>query len=315
MQYGAHGDGKTDDSQAFINAFNSACKATGMSTLVIPAGKTFMVSKVIFSGRCNAKVRIQLEGQIVAPSKANSKAQSYWFTIEYVNGLTIDGNGQGGLDGDGSTWWESGGERPGVQALLFHSCNDLSVSNLRITNSPSSHVSINMCNRTTFSHVSINSPATSPNTDGFDISFSTDIRIENSNIKSGDDCIAVNGGSNFINVTGVTCGPGHGISVGSLGKKRTNDQVSDVHVRNCTFKETQNGARIKTVPGGSGYARHITYDQIILVNVKNSIIIDQYYNDIIPQAGDVSVSDVTYRGFTGTSANDLAIQLNCGSSG
>ncbi|RHN38741.1 putative polygalacturonase [Medicago truncatula] len=60
MQYGAHGDGKTDDSQAFINAFNSACKATGMSTLVIPAGKTFMVSKVIFSGRCNAKVRIQV---------------------------------------------------------------------------------------------------------------------------------------------------------------------------------------------------------------------------------------------------------------
>lgn len=27
------------------------------------------------------------------------------------------------------------------------------------------------------------------------------------------------------------------------------------------------------------------------------------------------MSDVTYRGFTGTSANDLAIQLNCGSSG
>jgi len=29
--------------------------------------------------------------------------------------------------------------------------------------------------------------------------------------------------------------------------------------------------------GGSGYARKITYEWIILENVENSIIIDQYY--------------------------------------
>lgn len=94
----------------------------------------------------------------------------------------------------------------------------------------------------------------------------------------GDDCIAVNDGSTFINATRVTCGPGHGIrfikilsqnmrvfvylyssrisykyefheliSVGSLGRNRTTEKVSDVHVRNCTFTGTTNGARIKTV--------------------------------------------------------------------
>jgi len=29
--------------------------------------------------------------------------------------------------------------------------------------------------------------------------------------------------------------------------------------------------------GGSGYARKITFEEIILQNAKNSIIIDQYY--------------------------------------
>lgn len=37
------------------------------------------------------------------------------------------------------------------------------------------------------------------------------------------------------------------ISVGSLGRNRTTEKVSDVHVRNCTFTGTTNGARIKTV--------------------------------------------------------------------
>ncbi|PNX91951.1 polygalacturonase, partial [Trifolium pratense] len=199
--------------------------------------------------------------------------------------------------------------------LHFHSCNDLSVSNIKITNSPRSHVSVNMCNGATFSHISIDSPPTSPNTDGFDISFSSNILVKDSNIKSGDDCIAINGGSSFINATGVTCGPGHGISVGSLGKTRPNDQVSNVNVRNCTFIGTSNGGRIKTAPGGSGYAKHITFEKIILVNVKNPIIIDQHYLQDMELDTDVSVSDVTYRGVYGTCDGNIAVNLDCSSAG
>ncbi|KEH18030.1 polygalacturonase [Medicago truncatula] len=314
MKYGARGDGKIDDSLAFVRAWNSACKAAEMSTLVIPVGKTFMVSKLSFNGPCtNKHILIQLEGKIVAPSKVHWKAQSYWITVQSVEGLTINGHGRGVLDGDGSTWWQCKScDRPGV--FLFHSCKGLNVSNLSITNSPRSHVAVNMCNGATFSNISINSPGTSPNTDGFDIALSTHIVIHDSNIKSGDDCIAINGGSSFVNATRITCGPGHGISVGSLGKKGSEDKVSNIHVRNCTFNETQNGARIKTIPGGLGYAKHITFEQIILVNVNNPIIIDQEYS-ISHKGANVSVSSVKFQGFTGTSASGLAIQLNCSSSG
>ncbi|CAL5195371.1 unnamed protein product [Lathyrus oleraceus] len=313
MENGAIGDGKTDDSQAFESAWSKACKGGGMSTLVIPSGKTFLVTKVNFNGPCNAKILIQFEGQIVAPPKAGWKGGVYLISIERVNGLTIDGNDQGGVDGDGSTWWDCRNcDRPGV--LYFHACNDLSVNKLKITNSPKCHVSVNQCNHATFSGISIDSPATSPNTDGFDISFSTYVSIQNSNIKAGDDCIAINGGSSFINATGVSCGPGHGISVGSLGKKRQDDRVSNVYVRNCTFIGTQNGARIKTVLGGTGFAKNITYEQIILQNVRNPIFIDQAYDARVDDTS-LLVSSVTYRGFTGTSSCVFAINLNCSSSG
>jgi len=39
------------------------------------------------------------------------------------------------------------------------------------------------------------------------------------------------------------------------------------------------------IQGGSGYARKITYEGIILENVKNSIIIDQYYGLKDPKKG------------------------------
>ena len=91
----------------------------------------------------------------------------------------------------------------------------------------------------------------------------------------------MNNGTSNINITGVTCGPGHGIryryiiiieiwfswwnfstvksvlfslscgcefSVGSLGEKGAYEMVEQVHVRNCSFNGSENGLRIKTCP-------------------------------------------------------------------
>ncbi|XP_058746863.1 probable polygalacturonase At3g15720 [Vicia villosa] len=308
MQYGATGDGKSDDTKAFSSAWSNACKAEGKTTLVIPSGKSFLVKKVDFSGPCNAEILIQFEGKIVAPSKDAWEARPYLIEIDSVNGLTIDGNNVGEIDGNGATWWDcSDCKRPGV--FHFHKCDKLNVSNLAISNSPRSHVSVNECNGATISKISIDAPDSSPNTDGIDVSDSTNILIQDSDIKSGDDCIAINGGTSFLDAK-ITCGPGHGISVGSLGKDGASDQVSNIYVQNCTFKETTNGARIKTFPGGSGYAKNITYEQIILENAKNPIIIDQEYNNYLQETS-VSVSSVTFRGFSGTYAGKVAINLDC----
>jgi hypothetical protein len=65
---------------------------------------------------------LQFDGKIVAPPKEEWKNGKYLVSIEYLDGLTIDGNGQGGADGDGSTWWQCQGcDRPGVHIYIHYS--------------------------------------------------------------------------------------------------------------------------------------------------------------------------------------------------
>nr|GEW70054.1 probable polygalacturonase At3g15720 [Tanacetum cinerariifolium] len=162
-------------------------------------------------------------------------------------------------------------------------------------------------------------PGDSPNTDAIDLSASSRINIYDSNIQTGDDCVAINGGIDDINVTKVFCGPGHGISIGSLGENGGNDTVEKVCVESFNITGTQNGLRIKTVPGGTGYARGILFQDIQLVDVKNPIIIGQHYCNNFevatclapPNVPTVEVIDVTYTNIYGSSASKQAITFNC----
>ncbi|XP_027907631.1 polygalacturonase ADPG1-like [Vigna unguiculata] len=255
IDYGAHGDGKSDDSKAFVSAWKETCGTKGTSTLIIPENRVFLVKGIALNGPCSA-------------TKINIR-------VQHVNNLSIDGSG-GSIDGYGSSWWkcESCG-RPTI--LRFKSCKDLSVSHVSITNSPKAHIRINNCENARISHINIDSPGDSPNTDGIDIYSSKNIFIEDSTIQCGDDCIAISDGSSYINATRIACGPGHGISIGSLGRDGSYETVTEVNVKNCSFSHTTNGARIKTAPGGSGYAKHISFEDIKLTQVENPIIIDQYY--------------------------------------
>ncbi|KAL6208413.1 hypothetical protein ACLB2K_019362 [Fragaria x ananassa] len=193
-------------------------------------------------------------------------------------------------------------------ALQFDNCDQLTLHRVTSIDSPRVHITMRSCTGVQVSNVHISAPARSPNTDGFSLAGSRHVNIRDSVIASGDDCIAIKGGCSFINITGVQCGPGHGISVGSLGKQGGPDIVEEVHVQNCRFTNSENGARIKTWMGGYGHARAISFEQITLENAKNPIIFNRQYGDGNEA---VKVSDVTFRGFEGTSASDQAITLDC----
>ncbi|CAK7353656.1 unnamed protein product, partial [Dovyalis caffra] len=293
LDFGAVGDGRTDDSQAFIKAWEALCGASGgTATLVIPIGYTFLLKPVKFEGPCKSNtVHIQVAGNIVAPRTVaawSSCGTLCWLCFYSVNGLILDGSGQ--IDGQGSEWWKA--------ALYFHDCNNLQLNGLNVINSPRNHVNLNGCKGVFVSGLKITAPGDSPNTDGIDMTDSSLVNVVDSTIGTGDDCIAVNGGCSSINITHVNCGPGHGISIGSLGQNGATDQVEEVHVRNW----------------GSGYARRITFEQITLNAVGNPIIIDQHYCDgkrCPEKAKAVAVSDVTFTGVRGTSSDVQAITLDC----
>lgn len=66
------------------------------------------------------------------------------------------------------------------------------------------------------------------------------------NCYAGDDCISIQTGCSNVYVHNVDCGPGHGISIGGLGKDNTRACVSNITVRDVNMHNTMNGVRIKT---------------------------------------------------------------------
>ncbi|XP_058005083.1 probable polygalacturonase At3g15720 [Hevea brasiliensis] len=321
VDFGAVGDGTIDDSKAFMNAWEAVCRATQETTLIIPARKTFLLNPVKFLGPCKSpSIKILVQGNIVAPSKMSDWTTPYmgsWIVFARVNGLNVIGNGQ--IDGQGFEWWKcamsSKCMRP--MGMKIHTCNNIQISGLKIFNSPARFLSVSDSNHVTISNLQITNPETSPNTDGMDLTHSTNIHIRDCQISTGDDCIAILSGCSYIFISGVSCIQGHGISIGSLGHNRQRDTVEEVHVRNCKFGSSLNGAHIKTWQGGSGFVRKVSFQDITLLNTSNPINIDQFYcphNKCANQTKAVKVSDISFLRFSGTSFTETAINIACSES-
>jgi polygalacturonase len=164
------------------------------------------------------------------------------------------------------------------QNLRFDFITNALVRDITTLDSKNFHVNVLGCKNLTFQHFTVSAPGESVNTDGIHVGQSTGIYIIDSKIGTGDDCISVGDGTEELHITGVTCGPGHGISVGSLGKYPNEKPVSGIFVKNCTISDTTNGVRIKSWPAlYGGVASNMHFEDIVMNNVQNPVIIDQGY--------------------------------------
>ncbi|CDY31013.1 BnaC04g24110D [Brassica napus] len=131
-------------------------------------------------------------------------------------------------------------------ALTLYNLKNLNLKNLRVRNAQQIQISIEKCNNVYVKNVEITVLGDSPNTDGIHITNTQNIRISNSDIGTGDDCISIEDGSQNVQISDLTCGPGHGISIGSLGDDNSKAYVSGINVDGAKLSETDNGVRIKT---------------------------------------------------------------------
>ncbi|KAE9615980.1 putative polygalacturonase [Lupinus albus] len=293
MDYGAVGDGVTDDSKAFGKAWGDACeKSDSIGTIEVPQGKTFMLKPLKFTGPCKfSSINFKVEGNIVAPSSTdawtNDDDKSKWLEFVSIYGLIFNGGGQ--INGHGSVWWES------CHALSFNKCNNLQLSDTQHLDSAKGNISISGSNNVKVSNLTITAPQDSKNTDGIDISDSNYVVIDHSTIATGDDCIALGSGTSNINITNITCGPGHGIRYiqNTLLSVRFHKIDEIIHRKNIyhflslfccdhvfSIGSLGRGGVYATVENGSG----------------------------------LEISGVTYKDVKGTSASEIAINLDCNSS-
>ncbi|KAJ1386756.1 Pectin lyase fold/virulence factor [Sesbania bispinosa] len=321
VKFGAKPDGHTDSTKAFLNAWSKACASPNPVAIYVPQGR-FLLRSATFSGKCtNKAISITIDGTLVALSDYRVTGNSgKWLHFKNVDGVSIRG---GVLDGQGTALWNCKNSAKsncptGATTLGFSNSKNIVVGGLTSINSQMFHIVFNGCQNVKVQGVKIMADGNSPNTDGIHVQMSSHVTILNSKIRTGDDCISIGPGTTNLWIQNIACGPGHGISIGSLGWELNEPGVQNVTVKTVTFTGTQNGVRIKSWGRPSnGFVRNVVFQDAVMVNVQNPIVIDQNYcpdNKGCPgKASGVKISDVTYQDIHGTSATQVAVKFDCSS--
>uniref|UniRef100_A0A1J3JIK4 Polygalacturonase n=1 Tax=Noccaea caerulescens TaxID=107243 RepID=A0A1J3JIK4_NOCCA len=320
QRYGARGDGRTDSTKPFLTAWSLACSSRARAMVYIPRG-TYLVRNLAFWGPCKNIITFKIDGKLVAPKDNWSIGNSgYWILFAKVNRILVYG---GTIDARGASHWscrKKGGHCPqGARSISFSWCNNVILHGLTSLRSQNIHVAVHRSTNIRIQNIRIRAPSGSPNTDGIHVQSSSGVTISGGTIATGDDCVALSQGSRNIWIERVNCGPGHGISIGSLGEYANEEGVENVTVRSSVFTKTQNGVRIKTWARPSrGFVRNVVFRNLIMNNVENPVIIDQNYcpngSGCPRQSSGVKISGVTFANIKGTSTTPIGMKLDCSGS-
>ena len=288
--YGAIGDGLTNNAAAIQSAINDA-SANGGGTVEIPANGTL---STYLSGPINlaSGINLQIDGGAMLqmlPRNVTTNGSTIipkWpsASTPFILGSSLTDvaiTGSGIIDGQGTNWWfPKASTRPNF--IQFTHSTRVLIQGVTLQNPPTFHIMLKNTNiGLTIQNITINTPASSPNTDGMDLA-STNVLVRNCFISAGDDNIEIGGSSAAaadITVSNCTFGAGHGLSIGSL-VNGAGGGVHDLIVSNCTFNGTRNGIHMKSDRDIGGVVQNLQYLDITMTNVSYPIAIYSYYDSI-----------------------------------
>ena len=229
-EFGAVGDGRTDDTAAFRRAVQACHRAGGghvLATGTHASGPIHLLSNVDLHLAAGSRILFSTN-----PSDYLPAVGSRWQGIEFMNysplvyaydQTNIAVTGSGVLDGqaDSTHWWDwkaqGDNEFPLLEAQAnagvpvasrmfgqgFHfrppfaqpyRCDRVLIQGVTFTNSPFWHLNPVLCTNVTVDGVTVNS--TGPNTDGCDPESCDGVLITGCSFDTGDDCIAIKSGRN-----------------------------------------------------------------------------------------------------------------------
>ena len=196
----------------------------------------------------------------------------------------IDGRGGEKLLGKDVTWWDlaeqarSGGRQQVPRLIVTDTADNFTVYRITLKNSPNFHIVYNHGDGFTVWGLKIDSPKRGArNTDGVDPGAGAkNITITHTYIRTGDDNVAIKGGTGGITNMTVSHNHfywGHGMSIGS----ETNGGVSKIRVLDLSLDGPDNGIRIKSNGSRGGLVHDVVYDDVCVRDSPNPITLDTGY--------------------------------------
>lgn len=307
--FGAVGDGATDNTAAFEKAVSTIAKLgkKGGAQLNVPPGVwltcpfnlTSHMTLYLAEDAVILGVDDEKKWPLMPPLPSYGYGREhpgprYGSLIHGQNlrDVVITGN-NGTIDGQGQTWWKKYKRKvlnhtrgPLVQIMWS---SDIVISDITLRNSPFWTLHPYDCKNVTIRNVTILAPVLeAPNTDGIDPDSCEDMVIEDCYISVGDDGIAIKSGWDqygiayarpskniLIRNLVVRSMVSAGVSIGS----EMSGGVSNVTVENILVWSSRRAVRIKTAPGRGGYVRDITYRNLTFDEVRVGIVIKTDYNE------------------------------------
>ncbi|ORY68342.1 glycosyl hydrolases family 28-domain-containing protein [Pseudomassariella vexata] len=312
-------DDPTGGTTCTVTAYADIASAVASCTDILLSGISAPASSTIDLQSLQTGTTVTFAGKTTFGTTADSDfdpmvISGHDITITGAAGHTIDGNGAAYWDGEGSN---GGSDKPDHFIVVKKVYNGI-ISNLNIQNWPTHCFYINGVQGLSVTGLVLDnsagdepnsasgSEAAAHNSDGFDISSSDDVILDNIKVYNQDDCVAVTSGT-AISVSNMYCSGGHGLSIGSIGGK-SNNTVSGVTFSDSTVVNSQNGCRIKSNSGTTGTIENIVYSNITMSGITNyGIDVQQDYLNGGPTGeptNGVTIKGISFNDITGTATDD-----------
>ncbi len=310
--FGAKGDGTTKDTAAIQSAID-ACAAKAGGIVRLTAG-TYLTAPIVL--KSNITLQLDKGATLLGspdhgdyPAITEFRLPDVQPLVSATNAENVSITGEGTIDGNGESWWRMarsvrdagvmGNPHPRPRLVVFDHCKHVRVEGVTIQNSPMWQLVPYYCDDVVIHNIRVLAPQHSPNTDAIDPFSSSNVRIDHLYANVGDDDIAIKSGainspggdepSRDITISDCTFLHGHGLSIGS----EIAGGAHDILAERIHFDGTDNGIRVKANRDRGNDVSNLVFRDIDMKDVRNPLVISEYYPRILPPEGTVAPQPVT----------------------
>lgn len=279
--YGAKGDGDSDDTEYIQEAFNDLMKKkTG--ELKIPDG-SYKCGPIKFSGLENAKIHFDGDIYMLDDIKKWQKysKDTIWFQGDSCTNLELKG---GRFHGNSAYWNQHyTPHKDDTRPTMFH-FKDMTTFEMHgadLLDAPHEHIEIRSSDGVKLHDLKLEAVIDSENTDGIGLTSVTNGLVQSVSVQNGDDCLKVSGKSQGIRFEKSNCTGGHGLTLGGGADTLEVENVTyhDIHLLGMS-----NGARVKFTTKTEGFIRDVTWEKIRMTNVRTPMGIESTYHSKHPSS-------------------------------